>query len=181
MARNKGIQNGCAGNEEDSKTRPVQSHEVFSSFFFFSYLCSVCVSFFFFSPTFPYRMASWWQEPEMREGVKTYSHRPLSPSSLSLTHSLLSAFFPVLFRSVSNGNSTAFDPIMSAFFYLVDNGLRQANVSPNHPRREESKFFFFFRFFILFLFKFELGWVRPFGVNRNWREDVVVECGFSCE
>lgn len=130
VARNKGIQNGCA--EEDSKARPVQSHEVFFFLSFLSFV-SFCVSFFFFSPTFPYRMASWWQEPEMREGVKTYSHRPLSPSSLSLTR-FSRRFSPV--RSVSNGNSTAFDPIMSAFFFLVDNGLRQANVSPNHPRRK---------------------------------------------
>jgi hypothetical protein len=50
-----------------------------------------------------------------------------------------------------------FDPIMSAFFYLVDNGLRQGNVSPNHPRREESKFFSFFfclplSFFFYFIY-----------------------------
>jgi hypothetical protein len=179
MAQNKGIQNGCARNEEDSKTRPVQSHEVFSSFFFFSYLCSVCVSFFFFSPTFPYRMASWWQEPEMREGVKTYSHRPLSPSSLSLSLTRFSRrFSPFSFdpsvMATARHLILSCPPSSISLITVWDKPML-VQITQDGRNRNSSSFLD-----SLFYFCSSLSWVGS-GVNRNWREDVVVECGFSCE
>lgn len=131
---------------------------------FFLFFCFV------FLPTFPYRMASWlWQEElvaEMGRGAwKPYSHRPLSPSFS------LGVFF-LFFRSVSNGSTTAFDPIMSAFFYLSlitglfyfvfffsKQGFVLVQISQKTgPQSKKLPFFCFFRAYLSFCFdQFGIG------------------------